>query len=436
MKHIRLNSACHVVILDNGRSFVFGSPPEWIKAYDDNPFPSTIFLGDSILENGTNLAEVSFPMFKNFFFHNRTRTNVVAPGGKIERIHAFARESLFGPQEFLHGKGWEKAKYFSELHKITRDFDPDGERYKFDEIMEFSSYENYKFDLDGIKVKHVDKNSFNVKIGARETTISLSPRIPLESGKTGNDIKGALSLYCFDSGDGFCPNKSASSFLLNIEGNYIVFDPNIYAYDIMRLKGFDLSRVCAIFISHVHADHNQGLFKFLNHNSRIKIITGDVVSSSLKTFLRSLSGEDSADEYEIFSLKLQQDNYIDFLDASFYCDISYHSIPTVMTKIYFNQKKLSRYVFGYSGDTIYDPIILDSENFNREYGEDLLHFFDDANIIVHEAGAGLYHTDPEDLVPFLEDHQNIFWLHTFKTNKNGFSRGHILQRGDTVVFKN
>ncbi len=120
------------------------------------------------------------------------------------------------------------------------------------------------------------------------------------------------------------------------------------------------------------------------------------------------------------------------LDIDVACDYGFHSIPSAMMKLYFRSGSARGTVLGYSGDTLYDPIRFRSEGFPREYGEQLESFFDDAGIIVHEAGAGLIHTDPEDLVPFLDEKKRLLWFHTPRSNDNGFSRGLILEKSRWV----
>jgi len=435
MKHIEINSLCHVFTIDDNRSFVIGSPPEWLKSIGDIPFPQYIFLGKTMINHGINYCEVGFPLFKNFFFNNQRKTYVIAPEENIDRLINITKDSLQGPDLYKDEYGWQKAKYFKELHNVYENYDPSGKLLDFDDFISFSPYENNTYQLDNITITLIDDDSFLVKKDNEEYSISLYYSPPVIPERKLRNIPGALSLFCFDSGDGFSPNKASTSFLLNVKGSYIIFDPNVYAFDIMREKGFDLQKVKALFISHIHQDHNQGMIKFLQYNKDISIITGDVVSKSVEVFLNNILDSSASAQYNIISLPLQKKNEIDFLNITVFCDISYHSIPTVMTKIYFHDERFKKNVFAYSGDTIFDPTLVGNKDFNQQYREELDQFFYDANVIIHEAGAGLFHTDAEDLIPFMKQYKHLFWVHTPRTEEDPFSRGIILKRGDIVVLK-
>lgn len=436
MKHIQINSLCHLLVLDDGTSIVLGSPPEWIKTAGETPFPQFIFLGNTVLNEGINYCEVGFPMFKNFFFNKQRKTRVVAPAGNIDGLKKIVRDSLLGPEIWMDDPGWGKARYFKQLHDVHQDFNPNLRILPFEDFIGFESYDHGMYRFGDLSVELVEKDTFRVESKTGEMIIRLVHEKASQPESSRREIPGLLSLFCFDSGDGFCVNKGSTSFMLNIGGSYMVFDPNIHALDMMRERGYDPGKVRAVFISHVHQDHNQGLMKFLEYNPDIMIITGEVVASSVSNFLCNILGSAAdAERYQVVALKLRQKNFVDLFNVSICCDISYHSIPTVMTKIYFHDANLKRHVFAYSGDTIFDPVAFQSGNFNREYARDLKHFFDDTTVIIHEAGAGLFHTDPEDLIPSMREDQDLFWVHTFRTEDDCFSRGRILKRGDIVVIK-
>jgi hypothetical protein len=217
-------------------------------------------------------------------------------------------------------------------------------------------------------------------------------------------------------------------------GGLLLFDPSAGSFDAFRAAGFDMKNIRGIFISHLHADHDQGLYRFLDAAPGLPVFAGGAVFDSLAGKLDILYGEGASRTFNLTRLTAGGTTGLDGPGVDVTCDYGFHSIPSMMMKIRFRDEKFAKHVVGYSGDTLYDPVRFRSESFDREYREALEGFFADADTIIHEAGAGLIHTDPEDLIPFLAEKQRVFWLHTPRTNDNGFSRGFILEKGRAAVI--
>ena len=434
MRHTVINDMCHLVVLDEERSIVFGSPSEWIKECSGVPFPRHVVLGKKIHERGCNLSEIEFPVYKNFFFNRMRKTVIVAPGVNIPDLRSSLQETLLGPLAMKRDYCGEKASFFIEALAVRKNFDPSGPKLILDDFVEFLPLPAEGCDVDGVHVRPVGEMSFLIRHGGGELLIDLKGPGPAPAAVEKKSIDGALSIFCFDSGDGFSPGKGCSSFLLNAGGDYVLFDPNMRVYDDISRYGIDPGRIRAIFISHVHADHDQGLYRFLAEGTDVPVVAADIVLPSLLVKVRAGTGErDPEKKWRFISVPVRERTVVDFLDGSLYCDVGFHTIPSVMTKFYFNQTNLRDSVFAYSGDTLYDRGRFGAEGFPGDYRRDLEGFLDDARVIVHEAGAGLIHTDPEDLIPFLGEHQRVFWMHTARDDSGGFSRGSILKKGRTEI---
>ncbi|HNR90588.1 MAG TPA: MBL fold metallo-hydrolase [Spirochaetota bacterium] len=438
MKYIPINSLCHLFVIDETSSFVIGSPPEWIKRATGVPFPRHILLGDSLLVNGCNFAEIEFPLYKNFFFNKLRKTEIVCPEESTPRLAGILAEALLGPDYRLDSPGSVKAAYFGDILAVRKNFDPSGEKLTLDDYATFHTYENDRFAIGDCAIRRVDRDAFHVTWPGGEQAVSLEYRETSLDKRPASPraIPGALSIFCFDSGDGFTPAKECSSFILNAGGRYILFDPSLSSFDRLVERGCDFRDVAAVFISHVHADHDQGLYRFLMYNKNIIIMTGETVCESLAHKIGLMVGDANfATQCRITPIPLKQRTGVAELGIDVYCDLGFHSIPSAMAKIYFHDAGLRDIVLAYSGDTLYDPVRIRSDSFNAVYREDLLRFYDDATHIIHEGGAGLIHTDPEDLIPFLAPGQEIYWMHTGRTNDDGFSRGHILTRDENIVIR-
>ncbi|MBP7584567.1 MAG: MBL fold metallo-hydrolase [Spirochaetes bacterium] len=433
MRLFKINNSCYCVQVDESLTVAFGSPPEWIKRAAGCPFPRYLFLGGTLCSRGRNLCEVEFPIYKNFFFNRQRKTHIVAPAGMIEGLKTIVGDALFGPETYGDDPCSKKAEFYAGELAVRENFSPSGRKLLLPDFAGFESYDGDVYSLGLATVTRTGEDSFLIARGRDEIAVDLAPgtegpRTPEEVPSRG---EGSLVVHCFDSGDGFSPNKECSSFMLRCGDALLLFDPSAGSYDAFHGAGFSAEDIRGVFISHTHADHDQGLYRFLAEYPWLPVFAGGVVHDSLLKKIGILLGSATAN---VTRLSVGGTTGIDAAGIDVACEYGFHSIPSTMMKIRFRDAKLARHVVGYSGDTLYDPVRLRAESFDPGYRESLERFFDDAEVIIHEAGAGLIHTDPEDLIPFLGEGQRLFWLHTPRTNDAGFSRGFILEKGRSAVI--
>lgn len=434
MKLFKINEMCYCVAVDESLTFAFGSPPEWIKRAGGFPFSSYIFLGDTVLHDGCNFCEVEFPIYRNFFFNKQRKTHIVAPRPLHEILKPILEEAIFGPADYEKNVHSEKAAYYADYLALREGFSPAGRKLHLPDFASFETYEGDTYQLGFVAVKRTGQDSFLVTKGREELAIDLEyMRTIPPAEKRRREDDGALVLHCFGSGDGFSAAKECSSFMLRCGGKLLLFDPNCRSFDAFTAEGFDIADLAGIFVSHIHADHEQGLYRFLHAYPDIPVYAAGEAARSLKKKVRLLIGG-AIEEKCVRTLPIGEPTAIEGLNAEVLCEYGFHAIPSAMMKFRFFNVHGGAHVFGYSGDTLYDPARFKEERFPSSCRDSLEHFFDDVQTIVHEAGAGLIHTDPEDLIPFLRDEQKVFWLHTSRTNDDGFSKGLILEKGRDIII--
>ncbi len=434
MKLFKINEMCYCVTVDESLTCAFGSPPEWIKHAGGFPFPSYIFLGDTMLFDGSNFCEVEFPIYRNFFFNKLRKTHIIAPQRINEILKPILEEAIFGPADYEKNFHSEKAAYYADYLALREGFSPSGRKLLLPDFASFETYDNDVYRMGFVNIRKTGPDSFIISKGREEIAIDLKLQenhFAINAKKI--EYSDALVLHCFDSGDGFSPAKECSSFLLSYHNKYILFDPSFNSFDAFFQKGFDIKKLAGIFVSHIHADHEQGLYRFLHAFPSLHVYAVGEAAKSLEKKIRLLLGA-GADVIAIRKLPPGISSVLEEIGAEVICDYGFHSIPSAMMKFRFFDVHGAEHVFGYSGDTLYDPVRFQEERFPASCRESLEHFFEDAQTIVHEAGAGLIHTDPEDLIPFLRDEQQIFWLHTNRTNDDGFSKGWILEKGRDIII--
>ncbi len=433
MKLVKVNDACICVAVDESLAIVFGSPPEWIKCAPDIPFPQYIFLGDTVLDEGYNFCEIEFPVYKNFFFNRQRKTHIVAPPERAKSLKSVLEEALLGPPSYPDDPNSHKAAFYADRLAVRENFSPSGRKLHVPDFAGFETYHGDRYRLGTLEVRRTGPDSFLAIRGREELRITLSrpPGVPAARKSGGTGRSSSLAIRCFDSGDGFSPGKGCSSFMVCAGEDILLFDPSVGSFDAFAEGGYGLENIKGIFLSHLHADHDQGLYRFLAADAAIPVFAGGVVHSSLLGKLEEIHGKGGGGSFSLRRLDVGADTALPDMDVRVRFEYGFHSIPSLMMKLYFRGKGF-RHVLGYSGDTLYDPLRFRDDDFPGEYRKGLETFFDDADTIIHEAGAGLIHTDPEDLIPFLKESQRIFWLHTPRTNENGFSRGSILEKGQSI----
>ncbi len=434
MKLFKINEMCYCVAVDESLTCAFGSPPEWIKRAGGFPFPSYIFLGDTMLCEGSNFCEVEFPIYRNFFFNKQRKTHIITPLHIGDMLKPILEEAIFGPANYEKNDHSKKAAYYADYLALREGFSSTGRKLLLPDFASFETYIGDTYQLGFVEVKRTGPESFLVTKGREELAIDLEGmKHTLPVKKQRKKADGVLRLYCFGSGDGFSAAKECSSFMLGYRDKLLLFDPNYHSFDAFLEEGFDITNLAGILVSHIHADHEEGLYRFLHAFPEICVYAAGEAAHSLEKKIRLVMGV-SFNGFSVQRLPIGVPFTLEELNAEVLCEYGFHAIPSAMMKFRFFDVHGAAHVFGYSGDTLYDPGRFKEEHFPDFCRESLEHFFDDAQTIVHEAGAGLIHTDPEDLIPFLRDDQKVFWLHTYRTNDDGFSKGWILEKGRDIII--
>ncbi|MCX7677882.1 MAG: MBL fold metallo-hydrolase, partial [Spirochaetes bacterium] len=371
MKLFKINDMCYCVAIDESLSCAFGSPPEWIKSAKGFPFPSYIFLGDTILSQGTNFCEVEFPVYRNFFFNRQRKTHIVAPAHVIEVLKPILDEAIFGPSEYESNFNSQKAEYYADYLALREGFSFSGRKLLLPDFLSFENYDNNTYQLGLVTVKKIDCNSFLITKGREEIAIELkeqtnTPKPTSTVQKRTNKRQGTVTLYCFDSGDGFSPAKECSSFMLGIGESYLLFDPNYSSFDSYHALNLNINELKGIFISHIHADHEEGLYRFLHAYPHIPVYAAGEVAKSLEKKIRFFL-KNSSHSFIINKLPMCEPSPLGELNAEVFCEYGFHSIPSAMMKFRFFDIDPVCYLFGYSGDTLYDPVRFREERFPPLY---------------------------------------------------------------------
>ena len=218
----------------------------------------------------------------------------------------------------------------------------------------------------------------------------------------------ALYLLPLGIGNAFTRRYYNSSFLLICGGRSLLVDAPAPLRHILaraeKLSGIalDLDNVDTIFLTHLHGDHCNGLeelgfFRMFSEGLPLpRLILHDKLRSKLwHQKLYASMGELAMPDGAIQMMELE--SYFDVttfhegneLDSGIPglkitpCPTS-HLVPTWGFKAEYEGRRL-----GYSADTAFDP--------------ELIRFFSDCHVIIHETGPGIGHTPLESLLELPAD---------------------------------
>jgi ribonuclease BN (tRNA processing enzyme) len=205
-----------------------------------------------------------------------------------------------------------------------------------------------------------------------------------------------VSLIPLGVGEAFTARYYTSCLIMGIDDDWLLIDCPHPVRKMLReasidagsRKPFDLDRIHAVAVSHLHADHCCGLedfgyYSFFALDRRTKLLMHPDASARLWDGLLAAGMEFVQAKPDGPPVRKQLGDYFDLIDLklsgpvkcgpfSVECRRTIHSVPTFAFRIMAGGR-----VLAYSADTAYDPTLLE--------------WLADADLIVHEATT-LTHT--------------------------------------------
>jgi hypothetical protein len=258
-----------------------------------------------------------------------------------------------------------------------------------------------------IKIQEVESSVFKVIEGEEESyTIKLNS---INSSKKKHRKKifktPFFGVTFIGVGSGFSVDKQNSSLIVWAEDKGILIDIIADNNLILSSYGINNNAINHVFLTHIHSDHDAGAIENLLEEKKTYLITSRIIYES---FLRKAQALTSLSKNNIEKfVKLievipkQKIKIPGFTNTFFEFDYSLHSIPTGRCKITYSKGNTKK-IISHSGDTKYDiPKIdtwFDKGSFTQNRKNDLLGFIWDADLIIHDVGGGILHTNYESLL--------------------------------------
>ena len=207
------------------------------------------------------------------------------------------------------------------------------------------------------------------------------------------------------SGTGFDSENNTSCFIIWINGKGIAVDLLANCEEHFRELGIASSDITHVFLSHLHADHDAGILEKMFSGEKIHLLTSNLIFDCFlsKAEATTRFTKSSIREFVNFTnLEVGKEIRIPGIERTHITfDYAFHSIPTGRFKLKYKSLAGKEVSIGVSGDTKFDKKLV-----NKLYNDgiitasrrdDILGFIWDCDLIIHEAGGGMLHTEVKDL---------------------------------------
>jgi L-ascorbate metabolism protein UlaG (beta-lactamase superfamily) len=281
-----------------------------------------------------------------------------------------------------------------------------------------------------IKFHHLNKSNFCILSGVSDKTRKLKIQevevgvfkifekkverciVNLNSTHTKTKIKRSIPIKVpffgvtfIGVGSGFSHDKENSSLIVWSENKGIMIDVVADNNSVLLNYGINKKNVNHVFLTHVHSDHDAGVLENLLEKRKTYLITSRIIYESFlrKTqALTSLSRNSIERFVEFVEVEPNKKIKIPEFDNTFFeFDYSLHSIPSGRCKITYAKGKTHKTI-SHSGDTKYDvPKVnawYEKGAFTQQRKNKILSFIWDADLIIHDVGGGILHTNYESLL--------------------------------------
>ncbi|PIQ97600.1 MAG: hypothetical protein COV67_03320 [Nitrospinae bacterium CG11_big_fil_rev_8_21_14_0_20_56_8] len=261
-----------------------------------------------------------------------------------------------------------------------------------------------------LKVSQVQPSVFDIEVKNRK--LCHIDMVRPDRGREPADIQPITKPYMgvtfMGVGSGFSPGRRNSCLVAWTEGRGIMVDAFSEVNQMAMKYGISENDILYLFLTHVHSDHDAGLVEQVLSGQRIKMISSRIIFES---FLRKM-------EAIICFPREVIEGFIDFIEVEpkkciklpglknsyFTFDYSLHSIPSGRFTLSYADPKGKEKVISHSGDTKYNVEQINAWYeqgvFPKSRRDSLLGFIWNADLVIHDVGGGLLHTDVDALDHF------------------------------------
>ena len=332
-------------------------------------FPTVVVLGDTVHVDGVALGDVEMLFLTSMFpgggfdFKSMSVVRPMILVGAERRVKATMkalRHAFHGlTREELHRLGL-KDNIVEMLAKEGEYFRPknkDGVLIPFEDFVKAVPFRNDEARIDGALIAHVGHDQYLItsneggasEVVALEKIGNLRPSWPIPR-IAGIEVPHAFRLSVLGSDSPFGKGPT-TTFLIDVNGEFLLWDCGDYATLTLKENGIPLSRVSHVIVSHDHKDHCGDLPALaLNPYRKITIITTQEIKYSVITRLAAILDVDEGRAERMFHWDVVKPGKAYwFRDCRFDLHYGAHPIPSIGARI-FRGKELLAVISGDTGN--------------------------------------------------------------------------------------
>lgn len=425
---VRLPRGGYVFIENNRVIFQLGIPPETIKDSIKlfGEAPQYYIVPKNMVDRTTflNIAEVEFPIYYNYFVKKR-KTFIICSSEQRKALETLFKESLIGPDSVYSEDfyGGIECNIPDEMLFFRRK-----DQTKKEELFDvFDSVEFLDIEKDVVVGEFILRKVRNnivliregdvvkVKVNGEEKShieydLKVIQKKIFNGKKLINFSFPRFGFTCLGASNGFDPDGTTSGFILWVNGKGIFIDPPAHSFSEIERNNIPISSIVGIILTHCHADHDAGTLQSMLRGNKVRIYTTKTIWDSFKRKYSSLLGvnKDFFDKICDFR-QVKVGKEINIENAVFKFHYALHSIPTIGFTVEFEGKTLF-----YSSDTFVSDrteLLLKEGIISKKRYEFVMDGFKKYDYVLHEAGAGIIHTDISKLNFKTRQDQYIFAFH-------------------------
>jgi hypothetical protein len=413
MKAIQVIDSAHLVPLPTGRAIMVGAPPEALKVLVlwEFPAPDTVILPpDPLFANGINQASFEFLLYNHLFvqggLRDRKPFTVVCDPGQKPRAEALIRQMLRGPYEEEMARWRTPAAQRRQLLVEMNAVSGLVAKLGLEEMARVIAFTDGRAELDdGTVIENLPDQE--VRIHCRGDALSVPRKaqsrapLPLYFADVDKPLVGPrFGLQVIGSASGFSGSEWGSCFIVWINGQPLIIDGTPYLGDHLKRLGVEDDHILGYLITHNHEDHANAIGQLINRRP-VNVLTSGAVMAGLVVRLSAILECPQDEVRRLIRWVPLHPGMNDFgeplhwFGAEIRTWYSVHTIPTLGVDVSMNGKHIRM-----PGDTLWgrqlDPLLQDKVISHQRY-DFIQHTYDNADIVVADAGGGPIHPDPQEV---------------------------------------
>lgn len=260
-------------------NILFGCPPEILKRILSShlPMPDTVVIPEVLFHHHSSQASLEFPLYHFLFvqrgLERKRRFQVVANAKQCDGLSELLRVTVVGPTEKEMISAGTPNKRAAEIYQEStymslKNPDNGNKPFSISEMINFfplktgDRCEIYPpaDKMPAVLIERIGPANYRVLYGEEAHEIDMkvvkeqSPNYSLKHSAFKKE-KGEFTLTVLGRSNGFDPNDPANGYLLNIDGQAVLWDCPAYLHQHFKKMKIKPADIDAFVLSHVHEDH-------------------------------------------------------------------------------------------------------------------------------------------------------------------------------------